>query len=185
MSNENVKMGLDPQPDNKGFIEVRPLIPISAAVNTVNALFKGSPYKITSGTVQAAVAGNAELIAGSIVKLYNSNKKEVLNLPASTAGYADVTYQPGQRYQITVESTTFADNGSNNGAMYNITDEGGTANADGFSGSGNSTIQITGAAAASTRQIIASFKVRKDGNVGGVAGTLVECVINPVNHQAW
>lgn len=178
-------MGLDPQPDNKGFIETRPFVPISASVNTVNDLFKGSPYLITSGTVQAAVAGNGNLIAGSVVKLYNSNKKEVLNLPASTAGYADVTYQASQRYQITVESTTFAENGSNNGQMYNITDEGGTSNADGLSGTGNSTIQITGTAAATTRQIIASYKVPKPGNLGGVAGTLVECIINPVNFQAW
>lgn len=185
MSNENVKRGLEPLPDNKGMIECRSKIPISAAVNTVNDLFTGGPYKITSGTVIAAVAGNAELIAGSIVQLYDSNEKPVTNLPKSTAGFADVTYRADQRYQITVESTTFADNGSNNGQMYNITDEGGTASANGRDGSSYSTIQITGAAAADTRQIIASFKVSKPGNLGGVAGTLVECRINPVNHQAW
>lgn len=186
MSNENVKMGLDPQPNNKGVVETRPKVPISASVNTVNDLFVGGPYKITSGTVIAGVAGNAELLAGVIVKLYDANEKEVKNLPKSTAGFADVTFQENQRYITTISGTEFANDGSNNGAMYNITDEAATASANGLDGDSYSKIQLDGSTeATSTRQIIASFKVLKDGNLGGVTGTAVECVINPVNFQAW
>ncbi len=186
MSNEgNVKRGLDPLPDNKGMIECRYKVPISASVNTVNDLFKGGPYKISSGTVIAAVAGASELIAGSIVQLYDSSMQKVNNLPKSTAGYADVTYLANQRYQITVESTTFADDGSDNGKTYNITDEGGTASSNGRDGTSYSTIQITGTAHATDNAIIASKKVEMPGNAGGVAKTLVEAVIHPDNHQAW
>lgn len=187
MSNENVKKGLEPMPDNKGFIDCRYLVPISASVNTVNDLFAGGPYKIHSaGTLIAAVAGDSELIAGSIVQLYDSNKRKVTNLPKSTAGYADVTYLASQRYTITVSGTEFADDGSNNGFTYNITDEGGTASANGFDGSSYSTIQLDGSTEhASNCQIRVSKKVEKPDNVGGVTGTLVECTIDSANWQQW
>jgi hypothetical protein len=86
----------------------------------------------------------------------------------------------------TISGTQFADSGADNGKMYNITDESATASSNGLDGDSYSKIQLDGSSEnADTRQIIASFKVRKDGNLGGVTGTQVECVINPVNFQAW
>jgi hypothetical protein len=191
MSNENIVGGLIPIPDNKGFVNTRDFVPVSAS-NTVD-LFMGSPYVMASGALTGVALTDTDAtdkdleIAGAVVKLYNSNMVTVLNLPASTAGYAEVTYEPNQQYLCTMDSTHFADNGSDNGDLYNLKPETNTdANADGFSGAARSGVKIKSSTeATSDRQLAVSRKTQRIGNVGGVAGTEVICTIHPDVFQEW
>lgn len=189
MANLNVIGGLDPMPDASGNVNVRPLMPISAAVNGTFPLFKGSPYQINNGTVAAFdwETDAAALCAGSVVKLYAADgKTEILNIQEGTDGFADVTYDKDQRYLVVMSGTGFADNGSDNGKTYGLTSETATSDPSGMDGSGNSSVQAnTATEDASANTFMASFKVQKPGNLGGVDKTLVEGKINPACHQAW
>lgn len=185
MANEgNMIAGLVPVPNNKGLVNTRDFVPISTS-NSV-ALFIGGTYKMSSGLLVGAGAGNAEGLSGCIVALYNTSGAAVLNLPISTGGFAEVTYEEGQEYEITVDSTAFAASGADNGKMYNFIAETGTANANGYDGDARSKIQLSGTSEnADTRQFVASKIVRIAGNVGGVANTVVSGKINSVNWLQW
>lgn len=187
MANKAPVVGLRPIADAKGQVNTRGPIPISAS-NTVD-LFVGSPYAISGGQIigiPSDADGETE-IAGCIVRLCTDGNCTVQNVKASTDGYmAEVTYEAGQEYLITVNDTSFADDGSDNGKMYNLTDETGTASANGFDGTPYSRRQLDGATeGASDKQMIASRKSGLVDNLGGVAGTEVIAKINPANHQAW
>jgi hypothetical protein len=191
MSNENIVGGLIPVPDNKGFVNTRDFVPVGSG-NTVD-LFVGSPYYMVSGAARGVPLTDTDAtdkdleVAGAIVKLYNSSMVTVQNLPSSTAGYAEVTFEPNQQYLCTIDDTGFADNGSDNGDLYNLKAETNTdANADGFSGSGRSGVKLKGSTeATSDRQMAVSRKTQRVGNVGGVAGTEVFCTIHPDVFQEW
>lgn len=190
MSNENVIAGLVPIPDNKGLVDTRDFIPVSAS-NAV-ALFPGSPYYMVSGALRGVpTTGSAGTdkdlsVAGAVVKLYDSNYRTVQNLLASTAGFAEVTYAANQQYLCTINGTGFADNGSDNGDLFNLAVESATANADGFSGAGRSAVQLaSGSEATSDAQMAVSRKTQRVGNVGGVANTEVICTIHPDVFQTW
>lgn len=191
MSNENIVGGLIPIPDNKGFVNTRDFITVDSG-NTVD-LFVGSPYYIVAGKLRGVPLTDTDAtdkdleVAGAVVKLYNSSGIGVLNLPSSTAGIAEVTFEANQQYLCTMDSTHFADDGSDNGDLYNLKVEANTdANADGFSGSGRSGVKLKSSTeATSDRQIVVSRKTQRIGNVGGVAGTEVVCTIHPDVFQEW
>lgn len=189
MANEgNVICGLDPMPDNKGQVNVRPMIPISLASNF--GIFKGSPYRMldSDGTIFVFDGGSdpQSLCSGSVVKIYNSVKKEVINLPAGTPGFADVTFEKSQRYQIVASGTGFSDTGSDNGLTYGLTTETSEALTNGIDGPGNSTVMMdTTQEHATHNTFLASFKVKKPRNLGAANHTLVEGKINPTCFQVW
>lgn len=190
MANENVIAGLVPVPDNKGQVDTRDFIPVDSD-NTVD-LFTGSPYYMTGGKLRGVPLTNTDAtdkdlsVAGAVVKLYDSNYKTVPNLDASTAGYAEVTYQANQQYICTMDSTHFADDGSDNGDLYNLKQETNSANTNGFDGPSRSGVQLKSSTeATSDRQMAVSRKTQRVGNVGGTAGTEVYCTIHPDVFQTW
>lgn len=191
MANANVIQGLVPCADNKGSNNIRPMIPVSASVNTETDLFPGSAYYLDTGTVCAVPHAGDEtddtaLIAGAVVKLYNSSKREVQNLPSDTDGYADVTYQEDQEYLITINDGNFS-SPADNGMFYNLTAETREdADTNGFDGSASSGLQLDGnSEAAAAKQFIVCRMEPTVGNVDASSGTLVRARINPDNWQAW
>lgn len=181
-TNVQPKRGMVPMPDNKGTVNIRDLVPVSAS-NSV-ALFKGSPYTYSSGEIVGISPGNSQTYCGAVTKLYNASLREVLNLPVETAGYADVTYEKDQNYMLIVDDTGYT-SPDDNGLMYNLTAETGTANSNGFDGTGFSTVQVDGSTQnASTRMFVISKIVEVEGNYDDTTGTLIQGIINPANWLA-
>src|SRR5690606_16255565 len=134
------------------------------------ALFPGSLYVMSGGKLVSVAnsAGNATEVAGAVISLYNTDGCSVQNLPAGTAGWAEVTFEANQEYVVTVDDDAVADNGSDNGTMFNVTDETGVANANGTDGTPYSTRKLDGSTGnADTRMFIASRKTGTPGNMGG------------------
>lgn len=187
MANKAPIVGLRPMADAKGQVNTRGPVAISSS-NAVD-LFIGSPYAISGGKI-IGIPDNADentKIAGAIVALFKNNGCVVQNVKASTDGYmAEVSYEADQEYVITVDDDGFADDGTDNGKAYLLTDETATAGSDGFEGDPCSQRQIDGSTEHATDgQMIVSRKSGLIGNQGGVAGTEVVARIKPANHQAW
>lgn len=182
--NEAPRMGLRPQGDAKGLVNTK-AFDVDVA-NTV-PLGKGSPVYLVAGKVRglANAYSSAGLIAGSVVRICTTANKSVGGCPAATAGYrVEIAYERDQRYEITVDNTAFAEDGSDVGKMYDLSDETLTVVADEMTVGGFSTRQLKGASeAASAKQIIAGTKTGLINNVGGLANTEIFCTINPANHQ--
>jgi len=187
MANYNATIGFRAVPNADGQVINTRTIAISSS-NTV-PLAVGSLYYVASGQALGvpASAGNTQDVAGSILRVYTDAGCTVQNCPAATDGYmAEVAFEEGQEYVTTVDDDAFANDGTDNGKMYNVTDETLTANANGLDGSPYSKRQLDGSSEnVDTRMFIASRKTGTPGNTGGVAGTEVYCKINPANWQSW
>lgn len=127
MPNNNLVIGLVPQPDAKGTVNTRE-INISAA--NAMALGINSPYVMNAS---GEAIGATTTCSGTILGLKKLNGVSVASVPASTAGYkAIVTTDKDQIFQITVSGIQFTD--ADNGKAYNFTAETLVANIDGFNG---------------------------------------------------
>lgn len=186
MSNENPVIGLRPVTDQNGHLLTRS-IKVSAS-NSV-ALGIGSPYYVSGGKALGLgdSAQSTDDIAGVIVLCKKVDGPTVQNIPATTDGYeVEVTYDAKQEYAICMDDDGFADDGSDNGKMYDINDETMTANSNGFDGDAFSKRTLDGSSeATSAKQFVVSRKTGQIRNVGGKAGTEVVCTINSANWQQW
>lgn len=183
MANKNPIVGLRPLPDNKGAVNTV-LLPISAS--NASDLFVNSPVAVVSGEVLAVAAysDGTEKVTGTVVRLCTDAGKTVQNVPDSTDGYkAEITYDPNQRYIITMDGTDFA--AADVGKMYSLTAESATANADGFTGDAFSKRQLaTSTEAASGEQFVVRGLSGSLENAVATDNVEVVVTINSANHNA-
>lgn len=186
MANENPKLGLRPVADTNGHILTREIL---VAANNPVPLGIGSPYAVVGGKAVglANAAESTADIAGVVVLCKKATGLTVQNIPANTAGYAiEATYAPLQEYAICMDNDAFADDGSDNGKMYDINNESMTANTNGIDGDSFSKRTLKGSSEDTEgKQFVVSRKSGQMRNVGGVAGTEVICTINADNWQQW
>ncbi len=75
--------------------------------SNATAIFRGDLVKIEAdGNIACAGAGDGTAVIGAVASCYDSNKKPVSYIPASTAGYADVWDDPDTIFAVQADGNT-------------------------------------------------------------------------------
>lgn len=172
MANNNLVIGLNPQPDAKGTINTR-MIPISAS-NTI-PLGINSPYvKNSSGEA----IGATTTCSGSLIGFKSPTGVSVASVPAGASGYQGIaTIDRDQKFQITMDGTGFVDTDA--GKTYSFTTETLVANIDGFRGNYSRRQLDSTTEHASTGVMTVSRRTDALVNDAGVDNVEVWCTITP------